>query len=73
MLHGDTRSADFPSAVTAAVQYGENLQALSVVLNAAGTVSIKCTHRILFGVFHIPIATETISSMINRCADWMEH
>lgn len=33
MLHGDTHRGAFPSDVKAAVQYGENLQALSVALN----------------------------------------
>jgi len=69
MLHGDTRRGDFPSDVKATVQYGKNLQALAVALNTVGAVSIKRTHEILSGVFNIPIATGTISSMVKRCAD----
>ena len=69
MLYGDTRRGDFPSDVKAAVQYGENLQALAAALNTAGAVSIKRTHEILSGVFNIPIAAGTISSMVKRCAD----
>ena len=69
MLHGGTRKGDFPSDVNASVQYGENLQALSVALNTVGAVSIKRTHEILSGVFNIPIATGTISNMVKRCAD----
>ena len=69
MLHGDTRRGDFPSDVKAAVQYGENLQALAVALNPVGAVSIKRTPEILSGVFHLPMATGTISSRIKRCAD----
>ena len=69
MLHGDTRRGEFPADVKAAVQYGENLQALSVALNTVGAVSIKRTHEILSGVFNIPISTGTISSMVKRCAD----
>ena len=69
MLHGDTRRGNFPSDVKAAVQYGKNLQALSVALNTVGAVSVKRTHEILSGVFHIPISTGTISSMVKRCAD----
>ena len=69
MLYGDTRRGAFPSDVKAAVQYGENLQALAVALNTVGAVSIKRTHEILSGVFNIPIATGTISSMVKRCAD----
>ncbi|MFI3215019.1 MAG: IS66 family transposase [Eubacteriales bacterium] len=68
MLHGDTRKGIFPSAIKATVQYGENLQALSVALNTVGAVSIKRTHEILSGVFNIPIATGTISNMVKRCA-----
>jgi len=56
MLHGDTRKGSFPENVKAAVQYGENLQALSVALNTIGAVSIKRTHEILSGVFNIPIS-----------------
>ena len=69
MLHGDTRKGNFPNDVKATVQYGENLQALSVALNTVGAVSVKRTHEILSGVFNIPIATGTISNMIKRCAD----
>ncbi|MEE1249490.1 MAG: DUF6444 domain-containing protein [Lachnospiraceae bacterium] len=69
MMHGGTRKGEFPSDVKASVQYGENLQALSVALNTVGAVSIKRTHEILSGVFNIPIATGTISNMVKRCAD----
>mgnify|MGYP003302309080 CR=1 FL=1 len=69
MLHGDTRRGEFSSDVKATVQYGENLQALSVALNTVGAVSIKRTHEILSGVFNIPIATGTIGNMVKRCAD----
>ena len=69
MLHGDTRKGSFPNDVKATVQYGENLQALSVALNTVGAVSVKRTHEILSGVFNIPIATGTISNMVKRYAD----
>ena len=69
MLHGDNRKGSFPTGIKAAVQYGENLQALSVALNTVGAVSVKRTHEILSGVFNIPIATGTISNMVKRCAD----
>lgn len=69
MMHGNTRTGEFPPDVKAVVQYGENLQALSVALNTVGAVSIKRTHEILSGVFNIPIATGTISNMVKRCAD----
>lgn len=69
MLHGDTRKGIFPTAVKAAVQYGENLQALAVALNTVGAVSIKRTHEILSGVFNIPFVAATINNMVKRCAD----
>lgn len=69
MLHGNTRKGEFPSDIKATVQYGENLQALSVALNTVGAVSLKRSHEILSGVFNIPIATGTISNMVKRCAD----
>ena len=69
MMHGGTHKGEFPSDIKASVQYGENLQALSVALNTVGTVSIKRTHEILSGVFNIPIATGTVSNMVKRCAD----
>lgn len=69
MLHGDTRKGAFPTNVKSTVQYGENLQALSVALNTVGAVSVKRTHEILSGVFNIPIATGTISNMVKRYAD----
>lgn len=69
MLHGDTRKGNFPNDVKATVQYGENLQALSVALNTVGAVSVKRTHEILSGVFNIPLATGIISNMVKRCAD----
>lgn len=68
MMHGDTCRGEFPADIKAAVQYGENLQALSVALNTVGAVSVKRTHEILSGVFNIPIATGTISGMVKRCA-----
>ena len=69
MLHGDTRKGSFPNDAKATVQYGENLQALSVALNTVGAVSVKRTHEILSGVFNIPLATGIISNMVKRCAD----
>ena len=68
MLHGDNRRGEFPEDVKAAVQYGKNLQALSIAFNTVGAVSIKRTHEILFGVFNIPLATGTITSMVQRFA-----
>lgn len=68
MLHGDCRIGTFPEDVKAAVQYGNNLQALVVTMNTMGAVSIKRTHEILSGVFGIPIATGSISNMVKRCA-----
>lgn len=43
----------FPNDVKEAVQYGENLQALSVALNTVGVGSVKRIHEILSGVFKL--------------------
>ncbi len=59
----------FPENVKAPVQYGNNLSALVVALNTVGALSVNRTNEILSGVFNIPIATGTIVSMVNRCAD----
>jgi transposase len=60
---------EFPDNIKAAVQYGENLQALAVALNTIGAVSVNRTHEILSGVFGIPLSTGTISNMVGRCAN----
>ena len=65
---GQTLQGEFPSDVTATVQYGENLNALVVALNTVGMVSVNRTHEILGSVFSIPLATGTISSMVKKCA-----
>ena len=59
---------EFPSDITAAVQYGQNLQALVVALNTVGAVSVKRTHEIISSVFNIPLSTGTVSNMVKRCA-----
>jgi len=65
---GQTLQGEFPSDVSAAVQYGENLNALVVALNTVGMVGVNRTHEILGNVFGIPLATGTISSMVKKCA-----
>jgi transposase len=50
------------------VQYGVNLEALAVSLNAAGTASINRAHEILSGVFGAPISTGTVRAMVCGCA-----
>lgn len=67
-VYGERKKAAFPEEIKAAVQYGENLQALAVALNTVGAVSIKRTREILSGVFGIPISTGTIFSMVSRLA-----
>ena len=68
-LSGEHLRGDFPENINAAVQYGDNLQALVTALNTMGAVSVKRTHEILAGVFNIPISTGTISNIVHRCAD----
>ena len=68
-LHGISRKGEFPEDVKASVQYGENLQALTIAMNTVGAVSLNRTQEILAGVFGIPLSTGTIVNMVNRCAD----
>jgi len=68
-LDGTQRKGEFPENIKAPVQYGGNLQALTVAMNTVGAVSVNRTHEILSGVFGIPISTGTISNMVSRCAD----
>jgi len=65
---GQTLQGEFPSDITATVQYGGNLNALVVALNTVGMVSVNRTHEILGSVFSIPLSTGTISSMVKKCA-----
>jgi transposase len=59
-----TIKGDFPVNVSAAVQYGDNLNAFAVALNTIGMVSVKRTHEIMSNMFDIPIS----SNMVSRCA-----
>ena len=65
---GQTLQGEFPSDISATVQYGGNLKALVTALNTVGMVSVKRTHEILGSVFSIPLSTGTISSMVKKCA-----
>ena len=67
-LSGAPQKGEFPEDIKAPVQYGENLQALTVALNTVGAVSVNRTHEILSGVFGIPLSTGTIVNMVGRCA-----
>lgn len=69
---GREKTGVFPNNVSAYVQYGSNLEALTVALNTVGAVSVNRTHEILSGVFNIPISTGTINNMVSRCAKKVE-
>lgn len=68
-LHGGVKAGAFPENIKATVQYGKNLQAMTVAFNTVGAVSINRTHEILSSVFNIPLATGTIKNMVSRCAE----
>ncbi len=68
-LTGGCQRGSFPKNVKAAIQYGDNLQALVTSLNTTGAVSVSRIHEILMGVFNIPISTGTICSIVHRCAE----
>jgi len=67
-LRGIQLKGEFPDNIKATVQYGENLNALTVAMNTIGAVSLSRTQEILSGVFGIPLSTGTITNMVNRCA-----
>lgn len=68
-LSGRKLRGDFPENIRGPIQYGENLQALTVSLNTVGSLSIKRIHEILGNVFNIPLSTGVISNIVRRCAD----
>ena len=68
-LDGGRLEGEFPVDVKAPVQYGANLQALTVTLNTVGAVSVERVHEILSNLFGIPLSTGTIVNMVARCAE----
>ncbi len=68
-LCGEAKEGKFPESVKSYVQYGTNLEALTVAFNTVGAVSIKRIHEILGSVFGIPLSTGTIKNMVTRCAE----
>ena len=71
-LHGVRQFGEFPDGIKANVQYGEQLQALTVALNTIGAVSVNRTHEILSGVFGIPLSTGTVVNMVSSCAEGLD-
>ncbi|MBE3101029.1 MAG: transposase, partial [Firmicutes bacterium] len=67
--NGRVLTGTFPANITGTMQYGNNLEALTVSLNTVGMMGIKRTHDILSAVFGIPISTGTICSMVKSCAE----
>ncbi len=66
--NNDELRGSFPEHIKSTMQYGQNLQALTVALNTIGMVSINRTHEILSDLFCIPISTGTIHKMVTECA-----
>lgn len=58
----------FPEEIKAAIQYGENLQALVVAFNTVGAVSANRIHELFGSVFGIPLSAGTIVNMVRHCA-----
>ena len=54
----------FPASIRSSMQYGDNLRAFVVTLNASGMIAIKRLHDILKATFNIPISTGSINSII---------
>ena len=70
--YGIQQKGDFPPDINAVVQYGKNLQALTIALDTIGAVSMNRTHEILSGIFNIPLSTGTINNMVNNCANTLD-
>ena len=68
-LSGNTLRGSFPADVRGPIQYGENLQALTVSLNTVGALSVNRIHEILGNVFNIPLSTGAVSNIVRRCAE----
>ena len=68
-LCNQTLRGEFPANIRGPIQYGENLQALTISLNTAGALSINRIHEILSNVFDIPLSTGAISNIVHRFAD----
>lgn len=68
-LCGEKKEGKFPESVKSYVQYGTNLEALTVAFNTVGAVSVNRIHEILGSVFSIPLSTGTIKNMVTRCAE----
>lgn len=63
---GAEQMGTFPAHIRSSKQYGENITALVSALSAVGMVSIDQIHKLLQGVFDLPISTGAIHSMLDR-------
>jgi transposase len=61
--------APFPAEVTAPVQYGPALGALAVYLVQQQLLPYERVSEVFFDLFGHPIATATIVSLVQRCAE----
>jgi transposase len=65
---GSNTLSTFPSNVTATKQYGENVDAVVVLLNQYGNVSISKTAKLISNFLSIPISTGAVNGIVTRCA-----
>jgi transposase len=61
--------ADMPDNLTATKQYGEGVEAATVLLNQYGNVSVDKTTKLLTSLLDVPISTGTVVNIVNRCAE----
>lgn len=64
MQNNQTIKGSFPENIKSSLQYGNDLRAFVVTLNASGMIAVKRLHDILKATFNIPISTGTISNII---------
>jgi transposase len=64
MQNNQTIKGIFPENIKSSIQYGNDLRAFVVTLNASGMIAVKRLHDILKATFNIPISTGTINNIL---------
>lgn len=60
------KHGEFPDEINSSQQYGSNIQALALVLNVLGMVSVSRIHEILSACTGMPVSTGTIQKWIEK-------
>lgn len=65
---GTKTVVDMPENLTATKQYGEGVDAATVLLNQYGNVSVDKTAKLISDLLDMPVSTGTVVNIVNRCA-----